>query len=296
MRMLAVLLLAAVPLGAARADLAANSQVFIGNSLTWDTVINRFDGEQTWHIECGQSLDYIYQHPDAPCETSSTPWPTALASQQFDYLVVQPYRATSLAADAAAISAWWQLQPTATLVIHDAWGGHATAHDEFHDADLFNDDGLAVHSVDYARALIAELRANAANPAGDIRLTQTSAMIDAIYHDIEAGVGPYDDLADIYRDDLHMAAGPPLADNKEGRYLVHNAMRQALGQPLSVAGFEGIDPAKQAYLDGVIARVGTSVSAVPESAAAIGLAGGAGGLVLLLAQRRRPPRGRPAST
>ena len=37
-----------------------------------------------------------------------------------------------------------------------------------------------------------------------------------------------------------------------GRYLMHNAMRHALGQPRSVAGFETILSPVKVYLDGIL--------------------------------------------
>lgn len=39
---------------------------------------------------------------------------------------------------------------------------------------------------------------------------------------------------------------------KTGRYLMHNAMRHALGQPRSDKGWEKLDPKVKAYLDAVL--------------------------------------------
>ena len=40
--------------------------------------------------------------------------------------------------------------------------------------------------------------------------------------------------------------------HERGRYLMHNAMRHALGQPRSDKGFEKIDPKLKKYLNGVL--------------------------------------------
>ena len=37
-----------------------------------------------------------------------------------------------------------------------------------------------------------------------------------------------------------------------GRYLMHNAMRHALGQPRSAVGFEKLDPEHRAYFDALL--------------------------------------------
>ena len=41
-------------------------------------------------------------------------------------------------------------------------------------------------------------------------------------------------------------------DRVTGRYLMHNAMRIALGQPRSAAGFEQLPETIRVYLDGVL--------------------------------------------
>ena len=72
-------------------------------------------------------------------------------------------------------------------------------------------------------------------------------MLDAIYHDVENGVGPLTDFMQVFRDESgHMSFDV-------GRYLMHNALRQAFGQDAGVdpAPF-GIDDEMKAYLDGVV--------------------------------------------
>ena len=59
---------------------------------------------------------------------------------------------------------------------------------------------------------------------------------------------PIAKVEDLYRDEIHVT-------NEAGKYLMHNAMRRALGQPASVAGFEKIDPEVKQYLDRVLTRL-----------------------------------------
>ena len=41
----------------------ASSYFLIGNSLTWDTVSSRLDGDVQWHVECDVSLPHIFKAP-----------------------------------------------------------------------------------------------------------------------------------------------------------------------------------------------------------------------------------------
>ena len=79
-------------------------------------------------------------------------------------------------------------------------------------------------------------------------------MIDQIYHDIDAGTAPaalanFETPHHVFRDSSgHLA-------HVNGRYLAHNAMRQALGQPTGVdstACAPCIGPIVRTYLDTVV--------------------------------------------
>ena len=48
------------------------SYFLIGNSLTWDTVPSKLDGDVQWHVDCGKSLPFIYENPQKPCVKTST--------------------------------------------------------------------------------------------------------------------------------------------------------------------------------------------------------------------------------
>jgi hypothetical protein len=72
-------------------------------------------------------------------------------------------------------------------------------------------------------------------------------MLDAIWHDVEAGEGALTDFAQLFRDASgHLSSGV-------GRSLMHNALRQALGQPTEAnATAFGVEGEVKVYLDGVV--------------------------------------------
>ncbi len=221
--------------------LAPQTKIFlIGNSLTWDTIPSRLDGHVEWHVDCGKSLQEIANHPESPCVASSVPWPRALRRSQFDVLVVQPHYGTSLEEDLAVISDWVRAQPTARLVLHSGWARQATRAEEYaHETAT----GTMTHSAGYLKALREGLQERF--PDRRIDATRTTVLLARIAADITAGEAPLEDLASLYRDPIHMT-------HQRGRYLMHNAMRQALGQPLSEVGFPDVDPAWQAYVHGLL--------------------------------------------
>ena len=216
----------------------ADSVFTIGNSLTWDTRPGLLDGDVEWHIDCGKNLQYIHDHPANPCLiATSSLWPDALMSTQYDVVTVQPHSGTSLMQDADVISTWMQMQPNATFVIHTGWPSYTNRETIYH-ADYTG--GGMTHSPGYFIALMDELQAR--HPGRAIRRTYAIDLLDSIDHDIAAGNAPFMDLSDLYRDVSHM-------DSMTGWYLMHNSMRLALGQPLSDVGFSGLDSNIKAYLD-----------------------------------------------
>tara|TARA_B100000676_G_scaffold300603_1_gene346504 strand:- start:138 stop:623 length:486 start_codon:yes stop_codon:yes gene_type:complete len=98
----------------------------IGNSLTWDTVPARIDGDVQWHVDCGKPIAYIHAHPEKPCVKTSTLWPKALKAKQYTYLSVQPHYDASVTSAAEAIGHWIRLQPNAIHVTHS--GGRYLMH------------------------------------------------------------------------------------------------------------------------------------------------------------------------
>lgn len=216
------------------------SYYLIGNSLTWDTVPQRLDGDVQFHVDCGTSLPYVFAHPEKPCVKASTLWPTALKDKQYSFVSVQPHYGSTLAQDVETISQWMTLQPTAVFVLHTGWARQGSRESEF---ASYTAPGTMVHSLPYFRALVAELRQR--HPGREIRISHAQTLLAQVAADIDAKQAPFANIADLYRDDIHMKLDT-------GRYLMHNAMRHALGQATSSAGFETVDPKVRTYLDGVL--------------------------------------------
>ncbi len=232
--------------GALRAEQPAPRCYLIGNSLTWDTVPERLDGSVQWHVDCGVSLPHIFAKPENPCVKSSTIWPKALKENRYDVVAVQPHYGSTLAQDVETISNWMKLQPKAVFVVHSGWAFHAQRASEF--ASLATPDQMT-HSPVYIRALVAELCR--LHPGREIRQTLAQNLLAQIAEDIAAGRSPIKTVAELYRDPIHMT-------NDHGKYLMHNAMRRALGQPMSATGFEKLKPEVKQYLDGVLALLTTT--------------------------------------
>lgn len=225
---------------------AAARYYLIGNSLTWDAMPSLLAGDVQWHVDCGTSLPFVHANPGKPCVKSSTLWPTALRDKQYDVVSVQPHYGSTLTQDVETISAWMKLQPKAIFVIHSGWARHTQHVDEF---GGYAAPEQMVHNPGYIRALIAELRRT--QPGREIRQTLAQNLLAKIAEDIAAKQAPFKNLAELYRDDIHMT-------NDHGRYLMHNAMRIALGQPPSATGFEKVNPEIRKYLDGVLALLVTA--------------------------------------
>ncbi len=227
-------------------DAADQSFYLIGNSLTWDTVPPLLDGDVQFHVDCGKPLPFIYAHPQKPCVKQSTLWPTALKSKQYDFVVVQPHYRATLKEDVDTITAWMKLQPQAIFVIHTGWAFSAERANEF---DHFTAPTEMTHSPGYIRALIAELRR--LHSGREIRQTYAQNLLAQIAADIQADRAPIKHIKELYRDAIHMT-------RDHGRYMMHNAMRRALGQTPSTSGFGKLDPKLKAYLDGVLTMLDTA--------------------------------------
>lgn len=238
----------------------------IGNSLTYDTRPQLLDGDVDWHIYCAKNLQYIFNNPDGHCVSSSTPWTTALVENQYDWITVQPHAGTTLSQDIAVISHWMAMQPDANFVIHTAWTRYTTFPNDYQKG---NPDNKMRPSPEYYDALIEGL--NDIYPHRKIGKTRTNEMLFSIWTDIQNGIGPFDSLSDLYRDEVHMGY-------HTGRYLAHNSLRLAIGQEISANGFN-VDPEIKAYLDGKLAAF-----SVPEPGTQVLLVSAIAGLVM---QRRR---------
>lgn len=223
---------------------AETSCFLIGNSLTWDTQPSLLDGDVQWHVDCGKSLPYIFEHPESPCVKSSTLWPQALKEKKYDIVVVQSHYGATLQQDVDTISKWIELQPQADFVIHTGWARSASRAEEY-GAKAVAKDGKMQHSPAHIEALLKGLKQR--HPKTVFRQTGAMDLLAVVAADADQGKGPIQDVTELYRDKIHMKLDT-------GRYLMHNAMRRAIGQPLSTKGFEKLDPAMQKYLDSVLQR------------------------------------------
>jgi len=217
------------------------SYYLIGNSLTWDTVPSKLDGDVQWHVDCGKSLPFIYENPDKPCVKTSTLWPQALKEKQYDYVSLQIHYGSTLMEDAAVVSELIAMQPDATIILHTGWAKSEYRVEEYAKK---NAGGKMQHSPVYFRKLLETLRG--VHPDREFRLTYAQNLLHQVATDIGAGKAPFKKIEDVYRDAIHMNV-------VTGRYLMHNAMRLALDQPISGEGFPKIGEAEKAYLDSVLA-------------------------------------------
>jgi hypothetical protein len=218
----------------------------IGNSLTWDTVPNRMGDRVQWHVDCGVPLTAIFANPDKPCVKESRIWPEALRDERYDVVSVQPHYGTTLAQDVEVIDRWMKMQPAAVFVIHSGWAYHEKRADEF---ASYTQPAQMTHSPGYLRALVGELRQ--LHPTRELRQTFAQNLLAVIAADIAAGRAPIKDVAELYRDGIHLT-------HSHGKYLAHNAMRHALGLPPSAQGFDNLDPALRRYLDNVLSLLKVS--------------------------------------
>jgi hypothetical protein len=235
---------------------AARAEVFVlGSSYSADARPWDLDDSPQWHIDCAKPLQYILDNPQWPCGGGSTSWLDALHAWWFDYVSFQPVAGVAITqqSDIDAIGHWMSLQPYAVGVIHATWPIQSIFEVTFHDSNL--DHTLTNYSQAYYYDLIEKLEA--ANPGRAFVTDRANEMLDSIYHDIVIGVGPLTDFNQMFRD----AAGHSSFDY--GRYLQHNALRQAFGQPIGV-GSNGIDPVVKEYLDSKV-RLFEPASAPPPS-------------------------------
>ncbi|MCH9654525.1 MAG: hypothetical protein K0U86_05880 [Planctomycetes bacterium] len=219
------------------------SYYLIGNSLTWDTVPSLLDGDVQWHVDCGKSLPYIFAHPEKPCVKNSTLWPKALKEKQYDLISVQAHYGATLKEDADVISKWVEMQPRATFIIHTGWARSATRASEYANQDV---SGKMQHSPAYIKALLAELQKR--YPKRKFKQTYAINLLEQVDSDIKKNKAPLKQITDLYRDAIHMKTD-------SGRYLMHNAMRHAMGQSRSDKGYEKLDPKMKQYLNQVLATL-----------------------------------------
>ena len=231
--------------GQSRSGQERRSFFLIGNSLTWDTVPSQLVGDTQWHVDCGKSLPYMVANPDEPCVKSSTLWPGALEQKKYEVLAIQVHYGSTLEEDVTAISKLIQQQPEARVVIHTGWARSASRAEEWASVQRSPAASMS-HGPAWFDSLLKALRRK--HPDRTFERTRAMDLLQQVERDIAAGQAPIADVADLYRDKIHM-------DVASGRYLMHNAMRHALGQPRSSRGFEKLTPDMKRWLDSVLDRV-----------------------------------------
>lgn len=235
--------ISAVSTQASEPEKDSRSYYLIGNSLTWDTVPAWMDGDVQWHVDCGKSLPFMHANPDEPCVKTSTLWPKALAEKQYDVVSMQSHYGATLEEDVATISKWVDMQQKAEFVIHTGWAHHEKRAAEYGSTNIA---ATMQHSSKYINALLDRLRKK--YPDREFRQTHAIDLLAKIAADVEAGKAPFKSVSDLHRDKIHVKIDT-------GRYLMHNCMRHALGQPKSAKHYEKLDPKIKEYLDGVLATL-----------------------------------------
>lgn len=236
-------------------DASARKIFLIGNSLTWDTVPARLDESPQWHVDCGKSLKYIFEHPEKPCVGSSYLWPDALKNEKYDVLAVQPHYGTTIDEDMQVISVWIEMQPQATVIIHTGWAKSAVLLEEFADEDSA---GVLTHSRVYFDELLSRLQQK--YPQTEFRTTHAMRLLIELQKLIDSREAPLTGVEEIYRDAIHMTTSG-------GRYMMHNAMRETIGQPRTSDGFTGISPELKTVLDQLLDQRRTWNFSVPAEPA-----------------------------
>lgn len=193
-----------------------------------------------WHVDCGKSLPFIFEHPEAPCVKSSSLWPAALKDHQYDFVSVQPHYGSTMHDDVRVISNWVSMQRHAIFVIHTGWAHQERRADEYRNPDT---SGNMQHSPAYIETLISELQK--AFPEREFRQTHVIDLLQKVATDVENQKAPFAAVSFLHRDRIHMTLN-------HGRYLMHNAMRHALGQSRTATGFEHMDAAVHRYLNSVL--------------------------------------------
>ena len=234
----------APPLTATATAPPADGVFVVGSSYSWDAQPSELDRDPEWDIFCSKSLEYIFENPYGHCITTSTPWPEVLEApaQVYGYLSFQPVQVSgsTQAQDISSISFWLADQPIESVaVIQATWPYPANWEAELHDPST--DHTYTHYSISYYYDLKAKLAA--ANPGRHFVLTRSNEMMDFIFHDPNAPI-VFDDL---FRDSAgHMSA-------EIGRYLQHNALRQALKQETGIdSTVQGVPLAIRDYLDRVV--------------------------------------------
>ena len=120
------------------------------------------------------------------------------------------------------------------LILHTGWARQASLRDE-----LTAGIDTMQHNEAYFNALRERLLRN--RPTLQIRSTNAFKVLAEIDRDIQSGNAPVSQIAEFYRDDIHMSL-------ELGRPMMHSLMRIALGQNMNFQPKASIDEAVADYV------------------------------------------------
>ena len=234
----------------------------VGNSLTADASARLLAPQADWFINPGKSMIYHAATPSISANESSFLWAKALAIENYDVLMLQPFPtrpAQDIQSEVAAMQVLIKEQPHAIVMIHEGFAPASVVETgEEIDAE---DDGTLRYSHACFEEIIRQLRS--IYPTRDIRRSRTNEAVHLVASDLAngeavgiTGVGVTFGPTELFRDGLHI-------NYLHGRYLIHHCIRRALGITEKRRDFPFInhpahgsaDPATLDYMDTVVQRV-----------------------------------------
>ncbi len=234
----------------------------VGNSLTADASPAVLAPQSDRVINSGQSMIFHAATPSMSTDSRSFLWGKALAMENYDVLMLQPFPtrpAQNIAAEVAAMQMLIDKQPHAIVLVHEGWApASVVSRGKEIDAE---DDGKIRYSNACFEKIVRKLRSE--NPDADIRRSRTNEAVHLVAADLAKGdavgitaIGVAFGPTELYRDGLHI-------NYTHGRYLIHHCIRRALGITkkrrdfpfVNHPKFGSADTATLDYLDTVIDRV-----------------------------------------
>ncbi len=195
----------------------------VGNSLTWDSrpqwmddfAVQKVVGDHTvgYHVECGKSLPYIWDHPDSSC-VAPVPqfglYAEALPAHEWDALTLQPFNGggATLAVDTARILDFLNLARTnpangdTAVYLLGAWPAKTGFSDTWLAEVPDADNTPAQRARQYYDHLLNRVRAST---DAEVYLIPSGAVLFELDARMKRGEVPgFDSVADLYRDNLHL--------------------------------------------------------------------------------------------
>jgi len=215
---------ALVSLGLAATAFGAPRAYRIGNSLTWDSQPRAIEALATqrglkhteaYHINCGKSLERIWNHPEEICVPAVEPFGTfgkALPNYDWDAVTFQPHpgAGSTLGTDTARILDFiaktrsGNRNTKTVFYIYAPWPGQK--HGPFHEVWVREtpdaDDTPTLQTRAYFGHLIARVRTRT---DAEVRMIPAGHVVYELDRRMRAGEVPgYQHAADLYRDVVHL--------------------------------------------------------------------------------------------